>query len=273
MVYIPLSLNFGWHSEALPFIEGSAKLAPLVAIHPGSSLGVSLTNRYLDGSPRLSFIEECIRLRRQLVSVHPGSYILDSTASLDKLSSPLTHSDGSPKRSRLLNGSSSGASLLQSDAPKRSHLSCQTPAPASHSSSRITHTIFGYLTHQTLWRPLQTWTAHRSTFVGDSVSQSPLVWHHIQTIEESVELWRQLVVLGLELYTPKLARSLYNLHSALSDLEWDSEALPYIEECVGLYRQLDAARPGSLYLDISLDGLRDTLSNLGRDSKASMVGR
>ncbi|KAF8315776.1 uncharacterized protein EI90DRAFT_3134876 [Cantharellus anzutake] len=246
MVYIPLSLNFGWHSEALPFIEESAKLAP-----------------------------ERIKLRRQLVSVHPGSYIPDLAASLDKLSSPLTHSDGSPKRSRLLNGSSSGASLLQSDAPKRSHLSCQTPAPASHSSSRITHTIFGYLTHQTLWRPLQTWTAHRSTFVGDSVSQSPLVWHHIQTIEESVELWRQLVVLGLELYTPKLARSLYNLHSALSDLEWDSEALPYIEECVGLYRQLDAARPGSntLYLDISLDDLRNTLSNLGRDSEASMVGR
>ncbi|KAF8339117.1 uncharacterized protein EI90DRAFT_3118200 [Cantharellus anzutake] len=121
-LYFALS-KLGRHSEALPFIEESVRLRrQLVAVHPGSytpDLATSLNNLYLalsnsDGTRRhshslkkvfghvtqqsifcsfrlgrhseaLPFIEESVRLQRQLVTVHPGSYTPNLATSLNNL--------------------------------------------------------------------------------------------------------------------------------------------------------------------------------------------
>ncbi|KAF8343998.1 uncharacterized protein EI90DRAFT_3114634 [Cantharellus anzutake] len=82
-----------------------------------------------------------------------------------------------------------------------------------------------------------------------------------------------LVAINPGSYTPKLAMSLNNLYNALSDLGQHSEALPFIEESVKLWRQLVTINPGAYTraLAISVNNLRKALTNLGRHSEAQMV--
>ncbi|KAF8313162.1 uncharacterized protein EI90DRAFT_3092389 [Cantharellus anzutake] len=116
-LYLSLS-NLGRHSEALPFIEESVKLCrQLVAVHPGSytpDLALSLNNlynalsklgRHLEALPfveesALPFIEESVKLRRDLVAVHPGSYTPNLAWSLNSLYGALSnlgrHSEALP---------------------------------------------------------------------------------------------------------------------------------------------------------------------------------
>ncbi|KAF8339520.1 uncharacterized protein EI90DRAFT_2246261 [Cantharellus anzutake] len=82
--------------------------------------------------------------------------------------------------------------------------------------TRDLHLGFGRVTHQSILRSFQSWTALGGTPI----------------IEESVKLHRQLVAVDPGSHTPYLARSLNNLCNALSNLGRDSEALPFIEESV-----------------------------------------
>ncbi|KAF8330838.1 uncharacterized protein EI90DRAFT_3059468 [Cantharellus anzutake] len=266
-LYSALS-DLGQHSEALPFIKESVKLYhQLVAIHPGSytpDLANSLNNLYLAlsnlgwHSEALPFIEESVKFCHQLAAVHPGSYTPDLAMSLSNLCTAFSklghHSEALP--------------FIEESVKLCRQLVAVNPG---------SYTPYLASSLNNLYLALSNLGRHSEA---------------LPFIEESVKFYRQLVTIHPGSYTPKLAISLSNLFAvhpgsytpglasslnnlclALSKLGRHSEALPFIEECVKLRRQLVAVNPGAYTprLAKSLKHLRNALSNLDRHSEAQMV--
>ncbi|KAF8330832.1 uncharacterized protein EI90DRAFT_3059439 [Cantharellus anzutake] len=215
-VYIALS-KLGRHSEALPFIEES-----LVAVNPGSytpdlashSTSIFALSNLGRHSEALPFIEESVKLRRQLVAVNPGSYTPNLAMSLNNLYLALSN----------LGRHSEALPFIEESVKLRRQLVAD-------------HTPHLAMSLNNLYLALSNLGRHSEA---------------LPFIEESVKLYRQLVAVNPGSYTPiwpkaiihpDLAMSLNNLYLALSNLGRHSEALPFIEESVKLYRQLVAALP------------------------------
>ena len=92
----------------------------------------------------------------------------------------------------------------------------------------------------------------------------------LRSIEEAVQICRQLAAARPDAFRPDLARSLNNLSVHQSDLGQREPALRSIEEAVSIYRQLAAARPDAFRpaLALSLNNLSNRQSDLGRREQA-----
>ncbi|MBF0440187.1 MAG: tetratricopeptide repeat protein, partial [Magnetococcales bacterium] len=92
----------------------------------------------------------------------------------------------------------------------------------------------------------------------------------LSTIEEAVEICRELVAANSQVYLPNLALSLNNLSNRLGDLGRHAEALPIIEEAVGIHRTLSSANPQAYLPDLalSLNNLSIGLGELDRPAEA-----
>ncbi|KAF8344301.1 uncharacterized protein EI90DRAFT_3029142 [Cantharellus anzutake] len=187
-------------------------------------------------SEALPFIEESVRLHRQLVAVNPELYTPALAMSLNNLRNALSslgqHSEALP--------------FIEESVKLHHQLVAINPGSYTPALATSLSTLCIALSN-----------------LGRHSEALPF-------IEESVKLCRQLVAINPGSYTPDLVRSLNNLCNALSNLGRHSEALPFIEECVKLHRQLVANDPGSytLALVISLNNLYGALSNLGQHSEA-----
>ncbi|KAF8334724.1 uncharacterized protein EI90DRAFT_3049978 [Cantharellus anzutake] len=119
----------------------------------------------------------------------------------------------------------------------------------------------------------QTYAPDLATSLGDLQSSlDKLGWdsRQLPAVEESVKLWRELVILDPISHTPDLARSLESLRLSLCRVGRKPEALRAAEESVKICRQLVAVYPTSHNLDLarSLHGFACSLRNISLYSEA-----
>lgn len=90
------------------------------------------------------------------------------------------------------------------------------------------------------------------------------------TVQEAVEIYRELANTRHKAFLPDLAMSLNNLGKFLSDVSCEEEALASVKESLEIYRELAKTRPNYFFPDVaaSLNNLGISLSNLGREEEA-----
>ncbi|KAF8344210.1 uncharacterized protein EI90DRAFT_56856 [Cantharellus anzutake] len=249
--------------------------------HSLNSLYVTLA-KLGQHSEALGFIEESIKLYRQLVTVNPGSYTLDLAISLSNLSNALSDLG---RHSEMLAFIEESVKLCRQLVAVNPGLYAPTLASLLHNLSNALSDLGRHseglaFIEECIKLRRQLVAVNPGSYAPNlagslqnlCVTLSDLGRHSeaLPFIEESIKLCRQLVAVNPRSYTADLAMSLNSLHNAHANLRQHSEALSFIEESVKLYRQLVAINPGSYTPNLasSLKNLHITLSNLGRHEEA-----